>query len=283
MSTGESCPIGKLERILLATDRSEYSEGAVREAMKLAKKCRALFYAISVVEMNFEYETFSASVIEKEEEETAAYFESLKARASTEGLTCWTVLREAGEPYRLIVEEAEEKKVDIIIIGKHGRRGLEKALMGSTATKVIGHAPCSVLVVPRAAIIEFRNVLVATDGSAHANAAVTEAIKISKQNGSHLIVLSSYFLDTEQDEARSNVEKVIKMARGEGVSAEAITPRGKPYDSIIEAAGGRAVDLIVMGAYGKTGLRKFLMGSSTEKVIGLAGSAVMVVKHSQDA
>jgi nucleotide-binding universal stress UspA family protein len=43
-------------------------------------------------------------------------------------------------------------------------------------------------------------------------------------------------------------------------------------------AGGRGVDLIVMGTYGKTGLKKFLMGSSTEKVIGRAGCAVLVVR-----
>jgi len=54
---------------------------------------------------------------------------------------------------------------------------------------------------------------------------------------------------------------------------------GRPYNAIVETAGGRAVDLIVMGAYGKTGLRKILMGSSTEKVVGLVGCGVMVVRH----
>ena len=49
-------------------------------------------------------------------------------------------------------------------------------------------------------------------------------------------------------------------------------------DPIVETAGGRGVDLIVMGAYGKTGVKKFLMGSATEKVIGSAGCAVLVAK-----
>jgi len=57
-----------------------------------------------------------------------------------------------------------------------------------------------------------------------------------------------------------------------------LTPIGKPYDVIIETAGGRAVDLIVMGTYGKTGLRKVFMGSTTEKVIGHTACAVLVVK-----
>jgi nucleotide-binding universal stress UspA family protein len=53
---------------------------------------------------------------------------------------------------------------------------------------------------------------------------------------------------------------------------------GKSFNVIVDTAGGRAVDLIVMGTYGKTGLEKILMGSSTEKVIGLSKCAVLVVK-----
>jgi nucleotide-binding universal stress UspA family protein len=70
----------------------------------------------------------------------------------------------------------------------------------------------------------------------------------------------------------------VELARKEGVSAEAVTPMGRSYDAIVETAGGRGVDLIVMGTYGKTGVKKLLMGSSTEKVIGSAGCAVLVAK-----
>ncbi len=279
MSAAEFCPLGKIEKLLLATDLSDYSEGAVREAINLARKCSTELYAISVVEINPEYETFGTDVIEKEEKEIAAYFESLRTRASKEGVTCHTIMRESGEPHRLIVEEAEKKNIDMIIIGRHGRKGLAKVLIGSVASKVIGHAPCNVLVVPRAARVEFRNILVATDGSGHANAAVSEALGIAKRCGSHVLALSSYFLDNERDEAKSNLDNVAKIAKEAGISVEPLNPRGKPYEAIVETAGGMAVDLIVMGAYGKTGLKKLLMGSSTEKVIGLAGCAVMVVRH----
>lgn len=52
---------------------------------------------------------------------------------------------------------------------------------------------------------------------------------------------------------------------------------GKPHEIIAEVASGRSVGLIVMGTYGKTGLKKFFMGSATEKVIGLSGCSVLVV------
>jgi nucleotide-binding universal stress UspA family protein len=57
-----------------------------------------------------------------------------------------------------------------------------------------------------------------------------------------------------------------------------MTPIGKPSEIITETAAGRGVDLIVMGTYGRTGLKKLLMGSTTEKVIGTAGCAVLVAK-----
>jgi len=74
------------------------------------------------------------------------------------------------------------------------------------------------------------------------------------------------------------VTKVLEMAQKEEVPAETVTPREKSYDTIVETASGRGIDLIVMDTYGKTGIGKLLMGSSTEKVIANAGCTVLVVK-----
>jgi nucleotide-binding universal stress UspA family protein len=278
MDCSEFCPVGKLEKLLLSTDGSQYSEGAIREAISFASKCSSRIYACMVLETNPEYETIGSSIFEKEEEEATAHLESIKARATKEGVRCETIFHESIEASEAIVDEATEKRVDMIVIGRHGRKGLAKALMGEVAAKVIAHAPCKVLVVPKAARIEYRNILVATDGSAHSNAALTEAIAIAKRCGSHLIALSAMRDETERREAENYVNKAHDLAQKEGVSAETVTPIGRSFDVIVETAGGRGVDLIVMGTYGKTGVKKLLMGSSTEKVIGNAGCAVLVVK-----
>lgn len=52
-----------------------------------------------------------------------------------------------GDPGQVIVELAEKEKVDLVVVGSHGRSGLSKLLMGSVASHVVTHAPCSVLVV----------------------------------------------------------------------------------------------------------------------------------------
>jgi len=271
------CPVSKLEKLLLATDRSEFSEGAIREAINFAKKCSSKLYVMSVLETNPEYETIGSRFFDKEKEEVLKHLESIKARASGEGLNCETIFHSGGEAYKQIVDEASGKGIDMIVIGRRGRKGLAKVLIGTVAAKVIGFAPCKVLVVPRAAKIGYQKILVATDGSKHSDAAVAEAIGIASRCGSSVIALSSGLTDEELKAAKLNTDNVIEMARKEGIHAEAVTPRGRSYETIVETAGGRGVDLIVMGAYGKTGLKKIFMGSSTERVIELAGCAVMVV------
>jgi nucleotide-binding universal stress UspA family protein len=276
--TAPACPIGKLEKLLLAVDNSEYSEGAIREALKFSTKCGSRVFASITLETNPEYETIGSNVFEKEKQESTAYLESIKVRAAKEGVTCETIFHESIEASQAIVDEATEKKVDMIVIGRHGRKGLLKALMGELAEKVIIHAPCKVLVVPKAAQIEYRAILVATDGSGHSLAAVEEAINIAKRCGSRIIALSSIRADDELQRAHANVSKVLDMAKSEGIEAEGLTPTGRSYNLIVETAGGRGVDLIVMGIPVKTGFEKIFTGSATEQVIGKAGCAVLIVK-----
>ncbi len=278
MTNAAVCPVGKLEKVLLATDYSDYSEGAIREAIKFASKCSSSIYACMTLQTNPEYETIGSNVFEKEEAEATAYLKSIRTRATKVGVACEPILLESMDASQAIVDEATNKKVDMIVIGRRGYKGLVKALMGEVAAKVIAHAPCKVLVVPKAAQIEYRNILVATDGSTHANAAVSETIAIAKRCGSHVIALSAIRDESEREEAKNIANKAVEMAQKDGVSAEAVIPLGKSFNVIVETAGGRGVDLIVMGAYGKTGVKKLLMGSSTEKVIGTAGCAVLVVK-----
>ncbi|MFO0751726.1 MAG: universal stress protein [Thermodesulfovibrionales bacterium] len=267
-----------MEKVLLATDRSEFSEGAVRETLRFARKCSSRIYALSVIETNPEYETIGARVSEQEEAEAVKYLESVRAQAAEEGLTCEIIVHHGEKPYRHIVDEAREKAVDMIVIGRRGRKGLAKLLLGEVAAQVIGHAPCKVLVVPRAARIEYKTLLVAVDGSAHSTAAVSEAIAIAQRCGSRIIAVSAMRDEREREEAAANANSAAESARREGVDAEALTATGRSFTVITETAGGRGVDLIVMGAYGKTGLRKLLMGSATEKVIAEAGCAVLVVR-----
>jgi len=297
ISMAEICPITKVEKILLSTDGSEFSEGAIREAIKLAKRCGSTLTAISVIESNPEYATIAPQLVEKAEKATRGHLETVQARAKKEGVDCGIVVYEGEDSYKYIVDEAVKQKSTMIVMGRRGRKGLKRLVMGSTTAWVIGHSPCSVLVAPRAAQVEFKSVLVATDGSRYSAAAASEAIGIAKLNSSKLTVISvvpSEFMpptdiemaigqrelitEKEMKEAEKNAKSVKDGAQNAGVAVQAFVMSGKPSDAIIETAKEKSADLIVLGSHGRTGLEKLLMGSVAERVIVLASSAVLVVK-----
>lgn len=151
-------------------------------------------------------------------------------------------------------------------------------MMGSVTARVIGHAPCSVLVIPPEAKAECKNILAATDGSKFSEAAAYEAIAIAKQCQSQLIVISVAASNTEIASAEGNVKKIIDAAAKAGVKTKGLTSTGKPYEVIVETAKQESADLIVVGSHGRTGIERLLMGSVTERVIGHTEAAVLVVK-----
>ena len=293
----EICPVVNTEKLLLATDGSQFGEGAIREAIRLAKKCSSKLTAISVIETNPEYETIAPQLLEKSEKAAREHLESVKTQAKKEGVDITTTILEGEDSYNYISEEAAKNKISMIIMGRRGKTGLKRLVMGSTTARVIGHAPCNVLVVPRAAHVEFKNVLVATDGSRHAAAAASEAIGIAKKNNSKLVVLavvpsesmqpmdivhsdmSRDIIAAKELSVAENSAKAVKAAaQKEGVAVEAFIMGGKPADAIVQTAKEKNVDVILLGSHGKTGVDKLLMGSVAERVIVLASCAVLVVK-----
>lgn len=277
MNSAPACPISKMDKILLVTDGSEFSEGAVREGIKFASMCSSEFYAIYVIQDNPEYEVVSPQSAIEMEEIARLHLLDVKSKATAAGVRCETIIGRSVEVHTSVVEEAIKRQINMIIIGRRGYKGLMKLLMGEVAARVIGHAPCKVLVVPRAAKFDCKDIVIASDGSKHSTAAAIEGIDIAKRCGGNVIAISSSISDEESYGAKKNVNEVIEAATKYNVAAEPATPRGKSYETIIAMAASRASGLIVMGSYGHTGLKKLFMGSSTEKVIGQAPCAVLVV------
>ncbi len=291
------CPTTRVERILLSTDGSEFSEGAVREGIRLAKKCSSNLSVLSVIDYNPEFDAVAPQYIEQKEKDARNHLDAVRARAASEGIDCVTLVEKDADAYRSIVGQAEKNNSTMIVMGRRGRTGLKRLMMGSVTARVIGHAHCNVLVVPRAADLQFRSILVATDGSRHSTAAVSEAIGLAKRNGSQLTVIAvvpaeiatptdidftinmrDKIAEEEMRHAEQNAKAVKEAAEREGVSVKAFIMSGKPADAIIQTAAERRADLIVVGSHGRTGLERLMMGSVAERVIVLASCPVLVVK-----
>ena len=135
-------------RILVATDGSASSMKAVRKALEIAKREGAKITLMSVAYYSKDdFDEMWPTVQDKLEAEAAKALEKGKAFFDAQGIPVETVLEAGVVPANNIIRRAEEGKFNEIIMGSTGLKGLKRALMGSTAAKVVAQAPCSVSII----------------------------------------------------------------------------------------------------------------------------------------
>jgi nucleotide-binding universal stress UspA family protein len=274
-------------RILVTTDRSEFSEGAIQAAISMIKSCNGQLYAMSVIEINPEFMALAPQLLEDTEKKAKKHLEGLRDRLTKENVECEIILREGDVPHQFITEEADKNKVDLIVMGRRGKAGVLRFMLGNVTSRVIGLTSKKVLVVPRAATITWQNIVVATDGSKQSDDAVREALGIAKHCGKPSTVHAIAVLRKSATEERMKIsEKALQdiesSAKKENVTAETRlikdTPHETIHESILSYAKEKDADIIVMGSFGRTGLSKLLMGSVVERVLCHSDCAVLVVK-----
>lgn len=270
---------GRWRRILLATDGSEYSEGAIRVAATLARRNDARLFIASIAVYNPEYATTVPGLEQVALDQAGRNVAG--AVAAAVGIAHEVVIAEAEDPYRGIVDAASEDRADLIVMGRRGKRGLARAMVGDATARVIGHAPCNVLVAPRGAAEWHQGILVATDGSRHGDAAARLAGQLALEWQLPLTVVSAV-LPSHNEQRRREAVAAIDRAKaglaGLPVTVTGIVAEGRPEQVILDQAGKAGADLIVIGTHGRTGLDRLLMGSVAERVIGFAACPVLAVK-----
>ena len=140
--------------ILIATDGSELSARAVEHGVNLA---RAVGAKVSFLTVSEPFHVFSLDA-EQIEDTAPEYKKHAEARAErtlasaaevarTAGVNAETIHRWGEQPYETIIEIAEARRCDLIVMASHGRRGVSALLLGSETMKVLTHATRPVLVV----------------------------------------------------------------------------------------------------------------------------------------
>jgi nucleotide-binding universal stress UspA family protein len=272
----------------VCTDGSPDSEGAIAAVLQLAQATGSTIFLLEVLYFLTGYELQSPDALmppvvnlelmQAQETAVKERLEWQKAEAAKQGVTLETRTRTSSSAYEGIMEEAQELKPDLIIMGRHGYTGLTRLLMGSTTARVIGHSPCHVLVVPQGVSLNFQRLLIATDGSPFSAAAWQEALALAQSMGSAMIAVSVAADDRDIPAATQVVQNLEQAAQKQDLTLDTMILTGRPDEAIVNAAIFKEASLIVVGSHGRTGLKRLLMGSVAERVIGHAKCPVLVVK-----
>lgn len=212
-----------------------------------------------------------------------------------------------GEPTAAILDRALKLPADLLVLGTHARRGMQRLLLGSVTESVLHDAPCPVLAVPPGAPatapspVELKQILCPMDFSPSALQALGFALSLARQSNGKVTLLNAleWLSDEEPREnahfnvpefrrhlladAEARLKKLVADESRTWVDIETVVAGGRAYHEILNVAADRKADLIVMGAQGRTGIGKAFFGSTTEQVLRRAQCPVLTVRGTAKA
>jgi nucleotide-binding universal stress UspA family protein len=230
---------------------------------------------------NVEYETVAPEAVARAEKDVFARITQLQGVAQAAGVAFDIRVRRGEEPYREIIAEAQARSADLIIARRRGKRGFFANLMvGEMVGKVATHAPCSVLLVPRAGRVWTRRVLAAVDGTRATASVAATAARIAVEAGVPLVVVSVAVRDTPDGRAvaQAAVAAAASTAQALGATVDGRVVAGPAAETIAALATESGADLIVAGRGGPSSHGRFHLGGNAHRIIGIASCPVLVVK-----
>ncbi len=273
-------PLARFENIVLATDGTDISAGAVKVALHMTSRCGSQLTVMHMAPTHPSVAVYNPSAVEQVEQAGREVLKQVEAQAGTACVNCAPVLRHGDEPVREIATQAEESQADLVIMGRRGVHWLERLMLGEVAARVVGHVHCSVMVVPKDGDMWQKGILLAVDGSRHSDAAAVAAGNLAKRCGLPLTVLAVCASDDLKcDMVKALADRVRDLLRADGVAADSLALEGKVAETVVKAARDADCDLIVVGSHGRTGLDRLLMGSVSQQVMVEATCPVLVVKN----
>lgn len=299
-------------RILLPLDLSAHSFQALPAAEALARLSGATLCLVHVAEpIAYPTDLGYAPVLSGEVEAglhqgARRRLDELVRDLQARGLAAEARLR-VGRPFLEIAEAARAAAADLVVVTTHGFTGLKHVLLGSTAERVVRHAPCPVWVVRAPAVVAAegvpavqavfprRRLLMPLDFSQPSHEALAYARQMATRFDLELVLVhvsEPVFVDPNlaqvdtqafEDNARKSAQEQLDQAaaglRAAGLRVTAQLLTGVPWNEVVEYARREPVDLIVAGTHGHTGLKHILLGSTAERIVRHAPGTVLVIRH----
>lgn len=284
------------DRVLITTDGSQNAEAAARHGMTVAEAFDATVHILSVVDSR-SYSEQLAEVDQLVRDQRAA----LEARARECVTTIEGIVDDEssadrvavivhGNPYEAILSYASENAIDLLVMGSQGLSGLDRFLLGSVTERVVRLSDVPVLSVPPGAIERepsgYDSILIPTDGSSAANAAVDHGLAMAERfdSATHVlyVIRSGKGLPSPSDPARVAAEEAVgtieTVASNRDVEVATYVYAGTPYDRIRNFVDDHDIDLVAMGTHGESGLVRNILGGVTERVLRTSRAPVVTVR-----
>lgn len=284
------------KHILFATDFSPSSTTALPHAVAVARHFAAKLYLAYVIP------TDAFDLIPAGERDSALANMRRHVEEQMAGLRATSLLRgvnhgalvDHGNVWRMILGMVEKQNIDLIVIGTHGRSGVEKLLLGSTAEEILRCARVPILMVgpdnlvPPGTEAKPHSILYATDFSPESEPALRYACSLAKEYGGAL-----FFLHVTQDAWKEPLSTRMQAADffrmrfvekkwtlDEEISPEYHVEFGRPAEYILEISGKLQIELIVLGVRGARYPRvaAHLPGPTAYDVVSHARCPVLVVR-----
>ena len=288
-----------INSILVPTDGSDGARIGARRGIDLAATIGTDFHVLSAVDTrDVEPDLNSHDQTEQErllEEEAERAVDSIARLARTHLSGQITTAVESGIPFQTINDYVDTHDIDLIVMGTQGRTGFERVVLGSVAERTVRTANVPIVTVtPDADIAEigdqrYENVLLPTDGSEGAELAIEWGVTLAEVYDA--TVHTVYSVDTNrfggvegveiydalEQTGQEALETVHERARAADVNLAGSIASGPAARTILSYSEEHDIDLIVMGTHGRSGLRRYLIGSVTETVVRNAAVPVCCV------
>lgn len=299
-----------IRHILATTDLSPESIAGVRYGVALAQKVGATLTLLHVFESPPPppmpgMRTVAASLQESRIAKTARARLKTVARQQSQGDVNITSTLRSGNALYGIITTARERAPDLVVIATHGYTGTRRVWLGSTAERVVRHAPCPVMTVPvdsksnrtgKRSQASLRKILIPIDFSKVSGTALPWGASLAVDPEAEVILLHvvqkfpiDYLLGRQSQkeivtpllqEAAAELQRMAeRLSERTGLKASATIRYGTPFEEICLAAKQLGVDVITLTTRGNTGLKQLWLGSTAERVVRHARCPVLVVRE----
>lgn len=298
-------------RLLVPLDGSKTAETALPYTRFLAGRLKLpveLLTLIDVVEVARrippEKAQFVAKILESVASRSEQYLKGVAATFSDAGVTC--AVEKGADAAEIIIERAAADKGTLINMATHGRSGIDRWLLGSVAEKVLRGARNPLFLVrakeqdKTEADATLRSVIVPLDGSELAERVLPAVAELAKrltlevvlfraytlpksatavEPEAHLLVADEQLISAMRDEAVAYLEKKAEEMKRSGVDkTRYIAEYGFAADEIIALARKTPDNFIAMSTHGRSGVKRWVLGSVTETVVRHSGDPVLVIR-----